>query len=160
MSTMTSIPENKENVALVWFDPAVNTSDDDLEQIKEDRRAVNNFIRFPIEIDLCVDLIQSITEEKIFLIISCNNVFKHRSKIDGLSKLCAIFIFPDNRERYQRLIDKYPNVVDIFDNPNRLIESITDKVKRVNRQMEIISFYDQHQQSARELSEQSGDFLW
>ena len=94
-----SFPENKEDVALIWFSPVTNSAVDDLKRIKESLREMLYLVSFPTDIELCMNIIKSITEEKIFLIISGNDVFKHRSKMDSLLKLCTVFIFTDNCEK-------------------------------------------------------------
>ncbi|CAF1158459.1 unnamed protein product [Adineta ricciae] len=153
--------ENDENIALIWFDPVTN-SPDNLEEIKKRLQAMNNLIRFPTNIDECINSVGSFNKEKIFLILSNDNAFKLLPKISNPSKLklYSVFIFPTNRDKCKRLRCDYPMIVDIFDNHNDLIKSIAQHIKGVNRQMETIAFYDQYQRGSRALFERSAGFLW
>jgi hypothetical protein len=160
ITSTTTIPDDKANVAFIWFDPEANTSDDTLKQINKDLRTMTNSVSYPNNIDRCITLMKSIGDKKIFFIISGNHMFKYRSKIDNLSKLYAIFIFPENHDTCQSLLDEHSNIMGIFNNSTLLVESIATKIKCINKQTKIISFYNQHHQGAYDLSEQSGEFLW
>jgi hypothetical protein len=158
-TVIDSIQENKENVTIIFFDPIMSTSDD-AETIKEELWVVNNYILFFTDIDSGISYIRSINKEKIFLVTSGNNAFKLLPDIIDLSQLDSIFIFPENRTEFNRLLDDYSKIVDIFDNLNDLIASIKENIKHINIQLEVLSFYDQYQQGTRDLSKQSTEFLW
>lgn len=155
-----STQEKEENVCIIWFNPETPLLDNTLAQIKKELSVNKSSISFHNDIDQCIDLIKSLKNTKVFLIISGNNILKYRSQIDNLPKLYAIFIFPEEPEKYERVKDAYSEIVGIFGNTIDLIKSITKKLRFVNEQDEIISFYHHHQQGARELSERSGNFLW
>ncbi|CAF1304860.1 unnamed protein product [Adineta steineri] len=158
LTTTDVVQENTADVALIWFDPTMNASDEN-EKIK-DLLLINNFVRVYIDLDLCITYIKSEKEKKIFLIISGNDAFKLLPSITEPTQLDLIFIFPENQNEFNRLCEDYIKVAGIFDNYNELIKSIKDDMEYVNTQMEIISFYDQHQHGTRDLSDQSTDFLW
>jgi hypothetical protein len=158
-TTDNSIQENKETITLIWFNPVVNTTDD-TEKIKEDLLVVNDVVLFPDDIDSCITDIKSRKTEKIYLITSANNALKLPSNIIDLSQLDLMFIYPENREESKHLRDEYPKVVEIFDNANDLLKSIKKSIRHSNRQLKILSFYDQHQQGTCDLSQQEAEFLW
>ncbi|CAF4994802.1 unnamed protein product [Rotaria sp. Silwood1] len=72
----------------------------------------------------------------------------------------SIFIFPGNRDNCHRLVDDFYKIVNVFDNLDELKVSIKDNIKHLNKQIELFSFYNCHQQSLRDISTQSADFLW
>lgn len=154
-----SIEVNRENVTLIWLNSTMSENDDS-EKIKEKLQTINHFIRCFTDFDPCITFIESIRMEKIFLILSGMNVYKLPKKIMHLSQLDSLFVFPNNPQEYKRLFEDFPKVVDIYDNPDDLIKSITDNIKHANRQIEVVSFYDQRQQGTRDISEQSAEFLW
>ncbi|CAF3939001.1 unnamed protein product, partial [Adineta steineri] len=158
LTTTAIVQENTADVALIWFDPTMDASDEN-EKIK-DLLLINNFVRVYIDLDLCITYIKSEKEKKIFLIISGNDAFKLLPSITEPTQLDLIFIFPENQNEFNRLCEDYIKVAGIFDNYNELAKSIKDNMEYVNTQMEIISFYDQHQHGTRDLSDQSTDFLW
>ena len=150
---------SEENVALIWFS-SVDNSSDNSQSIKEDLLAINRLTRFPTDIDECINLIQSITEEKILLILSSDDAFKMLPKISHPMQLYSVFVFPEKNNEHQRLLVDYPVIAGLFDNRASLIRSITVNIECVNRQMEVMAFYNQHQRGSRALTEHSADFLW
>jgi hypothetical protein len=67
--TFDAIEENKENITLLWFDSNIE-SREDTEETEEQLRQINDYVKFYIDLELCVTYIQSIKSEKIFLITS------------------------------------------------------------------------------------------
>ena len=151
--------ENRENITLIWFDPVPNGTND-VEKMKEDLRALINFMLCASDIDSCTAYVKSIKKEKIFLIIGGNNAYRLLPNIINLSPLDSVFIFPENSENFGRLYHDFPRVVGIFDNVNDLLKAVKENTRQVNRQLEMASFYDKHQQSTRDLSKRFGGFLW
>ncbi|CAF1509084.1 unnamed protein product [Rotaria sp. Silwood1] len=123
------------------------------------RTMINLVICFT-NIDFCIDYLKSVKNEKIFLVISSDNAFKILSNIIDLIQLDSIFIFSQNRYEFNCLHNNYNKIVNIFDNSNEFFTSIESHVENVDSPIEVLSFYDQHQRSARNLSEQSAEFLW
>jgi alpha-N-acetylglucosamine transferase len=156
-TTDNSIQENEENIILIWFNPVVNTTNDN-EQTKQDLQAVHNLIRCPTDIVSFNAVIKSRKKEKIFLIVSATDVCALPREIIKLPELDSIFIFPEDEG--EQLHDRYSKIVSNCRNADDLIKSIKENIKRVNREMEVISFYDEHEQSTRDLSKQSTEFLW
>ena len=153
------IQVNEDNVTVIWFNPIMSTIAD-TEKLKKDLRAVNHTVLFPNNVDSCITDIKSKEMGKILLIISRNNAFKLLPKMIDLPQLDSIFIFPENRVESNHFRNDYSKVVDIFDNANDLLISITESSTQNNWQLKILSSQDQHQQGIRSLSDQSADFLW
>ncbi|CAF2801921.1 unnamed protein product [Rotaria sp. Silwood2] len=59
-----------------------------------------------------------------------------------------------------RLFDEFYKIVGIYDNRVELMKSIKENIKRLNKQMEMVSFFYENQYSIRDLSEKSAAFLW
>ena len=151
--------ENKENITLIWFNPIPDQTND-IQQIKNKLQSIIYFILSPEDIDTCIAYVKSIKEEKIFLLIPLINTYELLPKIINLQQLDSVFIFPENPKECTRLYEDFSKVVGIYDNVDNLIKSIIENNKRVNRQIEVVSFYDQHQHGIRDLPEQSPNFLW
>ncbi|CAF4987517.1 unnamed protein product [Rotaria sp. Silwood1] len=77
----------------------------------------------------------------------------------SLSQLDSVYIYPEKREEYVRLFDEFYKIVGIYDNRVELMMSIKDNIKHINKQMEMVSFFDENQYSIRNLSEKSAEFL-
>lgn len=151
--------ENKENITLIWLNPIPDQTNS-IQQIKDKLQGIIYFILSPEDTDTCIAHVKSIKEEKIFLLIPLMNAYELLPKIINLQQLDSVFIFPENPKECARLHEDFAKVVGIFDNVDDLIKSIREHTKRVHRQIEVISFYDQHQHGVHDLPEQSPDFLW
>ena len=151
--------ENKENITLIWFQ-SVPDQASEVEQIKTQLRTVHDFLICSSDIDDCIAHVQSIKEERIFLITTVSNAYQLLPKIINLRQLDSVFLFPENPEECVRLYEDFSKVVGVFDHIDALISSIKENTRHVYRQMQVISFYDQHQHGTRDLSEESPDFLW
>ncbi|UJR33433.1 hypothetical protein I4U23_020878 [Adineta vaga] len=153
------ITENKESITLIWFDPALGLRED-TERTKEQLRRINDYVIFHTEISECVAYIQSISEEKIFLITSGAHASELLIRVHELSQIDSIFIFCIKKTKYKDLLNKYSKVIDIFVDRKSLCISILEQINLVNKQLETFSFFDQHQRAIKDLSKQSGEFLW
>ncbi|CAF4091991.1 unnamed protein product [Rotaria sp. Silwood1] len=68
------IPENKEAITLIWLDENI----DDADYFKQTLNTLRQFIDYVLlytDSQLCMNYIQSVVNEKVFLIIS-NNLAK------------------------------------------------------------------------------------
>ncbi|CAF4343435.1 unnamed protein product [Rotaria sp. Silwood2] len=109
----------------------------------------------------CVKYMQSVENEKIFLIISGKEAMSILSKTKSLKQLDSIFIFCLNVKKYQYLLEKYDLIVDIYDERSNLINSIKQNVKLLQRQLYTFNFYNEHTEKAtRDISKESAEFLW
>ena len=143
------------DIVLIIFQ---STTDVD-NNIQDDLEAIDNCYIFIDDIDACITKIES-TKEKIFLIISGNKAYALLPRIIHQSQLDLIFIYPAIPKDYERLYEDFPKVLGIFDDSIELIEAMKENIKKVSRQVEVISFYDKNQRSTRDLEEQSTEFLW
>jgi hypothetical protein len=149
---------SKEDLILIWFASTIEITED-IEKTMDDLQRLNDDVFFFNKIDLCIDLIKSLKRKKIFLIVSAENAYQSLPNILHLSQLDSIFVYPANRAHYRRLFDDFHKIVNIFNNLDELKISIKENMKHFNRQVELFSFYDLHQQSLRDISTQSAEFL-
>lgn len=150
--------ENKESITLLWFDPNIG-SREDIEMTKQQLRQINNYVKFYTDLELCVTYIQSIKSEKIFLITSGKRASEILPRILNQRQIDSIFLFCMKSERYQHLTSKYSKIIDVCTTLNALCTSIREQIDLVERQLEAFKFFD-HQQATKDLSKQSGEFLW
>ncbi len=61
--------ENKENITLIWYDPTIDEKVDRTVTMKS-LRAINDYILVYTDLDKCIAYIESIKNEKIFLVTS------------------------------------------------------------------------------------------
>ncbi|CAF3664478.1 unnamed protein product [Adineta steineri] len=151
--------ENKENTTLLWFDPSIG-SEEDTERTQQELRSINDFVIFQTDLDKCVAYIQSIANEKIFLITSGSKASEILPQIADLSQIDSIFIFCIQKDKYIDLINIYPKIIGIYVELDDLSQSIREQVKLVDKQIQAFSFFDQNQKSTKDISKQTAEFLW
>ena len=151
--------ENKESTTLLWFDPNIG-SREDTEQTKQQLRHINDYVIFHTDLEQCVTFIQSINHEKIFLITSGSKASQLLPRVFSLHQVDSIFIFCMKKERYEHLLKEYAKTIGIYVNLDELCQSIREQIDLVDKQLQTFSFFDQHQKSTKNLSDESAAFLW
>ena len=151
---------NKESTTLTWFDPNIG-SWEDTERTKQKLHSINDFVVFHTDLDQCVTFIQSILRNKIFLITSGSKAYQLLPRGAHLRHVDSIFIYCIEQERYQRLTTQFPKIIGIYVDLDGLCSSIQHEINLVNKQLQTFSIFDgHHQRSIKDLSQQSGEFLW
>ncbi|CAF1266101.1 unnamed protein product [Didymodactylos carnosus] len=119
------------------------------------------------DLQTCIDYFNASDKNDIlFLIVSGLDALDIVPKINHLRQLDSIFIIagkedgcktPSSLERYAKIIDYFEENENLLTN---LTESIEENIDLCRKQIESFKFYDQHQKSTRQLSEEHGSFLW
>jgi len=158
--TVSKTPkENKETTTLLWFDPNIGHKED-TKQTKDKLREINDYVSFYEDLQLCIDYIQSAKNEKIFLITSGKQAPQILPAVLNLRQIDSIFIFCMKIERYEHLTNEYTKIIGIYNNLDQLSESIREQMTLVDQQIQTLSFFNQHEQSTKDLSKESGKFIW
>jgi len=158
--TVSKTPkENKETTTLLWFDPNIGHKED-TKQTKDKLREINDYVSFYEDLQLCIDYIQSVKNEKIFLITSGKQAPQILPAVLNLRQIDSIFIFCMKIERYEHLTNEYTKIIGIYNNQDQLCESIREQMTLVDQQIQTLSFFNQHEQSTKDLSKESGKFIW
>ncbi|CAF1009498.1 unnamed protein product [Adineta steineri] len=152
------VSDNKEDIQLIWLDGNMNNSNDYL-LTQSMLIELNSAVQFYSDFDRCLDLIKSIKDEQIFLIVS--GTFAQRILLEGHHhrSLVAIFIFCSNDQHYKPLMQEYNKIIGIFTNQHDLLKSIKEKMNIVKKQTLTFSLFDQKQKSLKDLSQESASFL-
>ncbi|CAF1006231.1 unnamed protein product [Adineta steineri] len=147
--------ENKENITLIWFDPNKELYDD-IDCLKSQLRQINDYVVFHNKLETCIAFIQSIENEKIFLITSGSYV----SQFAILQQIDFIFIYCSEKNQYEYLLNDYSKIIGIYDELDLLCSSIEKQIHFLDNQLYSWSFFDQEENCIRDLSKQSNDFFW
>ncbi|CAF0824070.1 unnamed protein product [Adineta steineri] len=158
-STTERIDENKENITLIWFDPDIE-SHIDTETTIERLREINDYVLFYTELNQCRTRIQSIHNEKIFLIISDTQASKLLPSIMNLPQIDSIFIFRTDKTEDKNFTNEYVKIVGVYEDLDSLYLSLEEQVKFVEKQLETFHIFDQFQKSIGNLPKQSAEFFW
>jgi tetratricopeptide (TPR) repeat protein len=153
------IDENKDNITLIWLDPNIDSSKD-VETAMKRLREINDYVIFYTELDQCLMRIQSIQNEKIFLITSDVRANELLPSMMNLDQVDSIFIFSMNKCEKKHSLNEYVEIVDIYENLDSLCLSIEEQIKIVEKKLETFSIFDQCQNSTTDLTKQSVEFIW
>ncbi|CAF3875833.1 unnamed protein product [Rotaria sp. Silwood1] len=153
------VTDNKEDVQLIWLDGKMDDSPNYL-HTKTMLIELNPAAQFYSDFDRCLDLIKSIKDEQIFLIVSSAFAQRILSQIYNHRTLVAIFIFSVNHQNHEPLLKQYNKIVEIFTDQESLIKSIQEKMDLIEKQTLAFSLFDQKQKSLKDLSKESASFLW
>ncbi len=96
---LSEVKDNKEDIQLIWLDGNMNDSSDYL-LTQTMLLELNPAAQFYSNFDRCLDLIKSIKDEQIFLILSGAFARRILSQIHNHQILVAIFIFYANRQNH------------------------------------------------------------
>ncbi len=154
----SEVTDNKENIQLIWLDGNMdNSSDYILTQTM--LLELNPAAQFYSNFDRCLDLIKSIKDEQIFLVVSGAFARRLLSRIHHQHTLVAIFIFCANRQHHEPLMHEFNKIVEIFTDQDSLLESIREKMDIVEKQTLAFSLFDQKQKALKDLSKESASFI-
>jgi hypothetical protein len=151
--------ENKEEIQLIWLDGNINDSSDCV-LTKSMLIELNPAVQFYSDFDRCLNLIKSIKHEQIFVIISGSLVGNLLSKVNNHRPLVAIFIFCENRQHHQSLLDEYDKIIGIYTDQKKLLQAIREKMSLFEKQRLAFNLFDQKQKAMKDLSKESALFLW
>lgn len=94
---------------------------------------LNPAAQFYSNFDRCLDLIKSVKDEQILLIVSGAFARRILSQIHNQKTLVAIFIFCTNRQYHQSLMEEFNKIVEICTDQDSLLESIREKMNIVEK---------------------------
>jgi tetratricopeptide (TPR) repeat protein len=154
----SEVTDNKEDIQLIWLDGNMNDSADYL-LTRTMLLELNPAAQFYSNLDRCVDLIKSIKDEQIFLIVSGAFARPVLSQIHHHRSVVAIFIFCANRQHHESLIHEFNKIVEILPDQESLLKSIREKMNIVEKQTLAFNLFDQKQKGLKDLSKESASFL-
>jgi hypothetical protein len=153
------VSENKEDIQLIWLDENLDDSSE-YRRIQSTLLELNPAVQLYSDFNLCIGLIESIKNERIFLIVSCTFAHSILSKVSTHRALVAIFIFCANEQDHETSIKKYQKVIGIFTDQDCLLASVRETMDIVEKQTLAFKLFDQKQKLGRDLSKESASFIW
>jgi hypothetical protein len=115
---------------------------------------------FHTELKSCVTFIESIREEKIFVVISPSFTSEILFLLPHLEQIECIFIYCSKTDDYEYSLIEHPKIINICDNLDLLCSSIKEQIDFINQQHHRWTFFDRDYFKTKDLSKQSSDFIW
>ena len=153
---------NIEDVSIIWFDQYMDeiANQKDVDRTKTLLREINDYVLFFSKPEPCIDYIQSVGKEKVFLITTGSYASQYLENIHSLQQLDSVFIFCLSRMRYLPLKEKYSKIIDVFTEQKDLMDSLRNNIELVTKQATVFGLFDGKQRSTRYLTRESASFLW
>ncbi|CAF3733344.1 unnamed protein product [Rotaria sordida] len=158
-SVKTNDDENKESITIIWFDPNIG-SNEDPKKLKQTLGHINDYVIFASDHEQCITFIESIHQEKIFLITSRLKALQILPRVSSLRQIDSIFIFSMEKNQDDYLLNNYSKIIGIYINLDDLCKVIKEQINLVDRQIQTFSFFDQYQKLTEDLSKDSTEFIW
>ncbi|CAF1530419.1 unnamed protein product, partial [Adineta ricciae] len=153
--------QNKEEITLIWCDQNIDVHDD-TNGTAELLQQVNGCVYTYSDPDTCLDNINQIQTEKIFLILSGKTADDMIDKVYHLKQVDSIYIFCMNSVKYEHYLNepdnKYYKIVGIYTEHEPLLRAVQKNICDVIKQSEVASLLKQYERSTRGLSSESHGF--
>ncbi|CAF4117962.1 unnamed protein product, partial [Rotaria sordida] len=112
-SVKTNDDENKESITIIWFDPNIG-SNEDPKKLKQTLGHINDYVIFASDHEQCITFIESIHQEKIFLITSRLKALQILPRVSSLRQIDSIFIFSMEKNQDDYLLNNYSKIIGIY----------------------------------------------
>ncbi|CAF0907726.1 unnamed protein product [Adineta steineri] len=116
--------QRMQNVLLVWLDNDINHDNADCSNtIKQLKRVVNSINTFT-DGEQCLEFIQTITNNKICMIVSGSlgqHIVPH---VHDISQVDSIFIFCNNQKWHKQWAKEWPKIKGVFTDINSICEAL------------------------------------
>ncbi|CAF0912554.1 unnamed protein product [Adineta steineri] len=129
-----------QNVLLIWLDNNINENNADCDNtIKQLKRVVNNINTFT-DGEECIEFIQTITNNKVCMIVSGSlgkYIVRH---VHDMSQVDTIFIFCNNQECHQQWTKEWPKIKGVFTHITSICEALKQTAHQCEQNATSISF--------------------
>lgn len=151
--------ENYEDFRLLWLDPNGNDSNDSM-RVQQLLLELNPAAQFYTDSHLCVDLIKSIQDERILLIVSGEYVEVVLQQLQNFRSVVTVFIFCEDPVKYALVTARYQQHITIVSDEHSLLQNVSQMKTLLDRRGLTFSFFDQKQKLSKEVSKNSPLCLW
>ncbi|CAF1188309.1 unnamed protein product [Adineta ricciae] len=122
-----------QNYLLVWVDANIDEKDQDCENTLTHLRSVVNDVNIYTQPDACLQFLNSIGDEKAFVITS-GYLGQHLvPEIHGIPQVNAIYIFCGNKSKNESWAKNWSKVKGVHTNIKEICEALTTGVKQHNQ---------------------------
>ncbi|CAF2740570.1 unnamed protein product [Rotaria sp. Silwood2] len=122
---------NVQNFVLVWLDANIDevNNPDSVNTITQLRNVVNVINTF-VDVNLCIDFLMNIQNEKVFMIVSGSLGQTIVPRIHGISQVTSIYIFCRDKTKHENWAKKWLKIKGVFTD----ILPLSTKLKQVVQQ--------------------------
>ncbi|CAF1179378.1 unnamed protein product [Adineta steineri] len=132
--------ERVENVFLIWLDNNINEKNTDCNNITKQLKRVVNNINIFTDGEECIEFIQTITNNKVCMIVSGSlgkYIMRH---VHDMSQVDTIFIFCNNQECHQQWTKEWPKIKGVFSDITSICKALKQTAHECEQNAISISF--------------------
>ena len=129
-----------QDYRLVWVDGNFSESDADCQNTLQQLRTVVNDVQVFTESNACVDFVNDVIEEKVFVIASGALGKDLVPQIHALPQVDTVYIFCGNRERHKPWTEEWSKVKEVYTRIKDIREALQQSVKQCNQEATPMSF--------------------
>jgi tetratricopeptide (TPR) repeat protein len=115
-----------QSFIVIWLDPNINESNADYQNSLVHIRRIVNSINTFANIDSCVQFLNGIRDEKVFMIVSDHVCRQIVPRIQQMDQILSIYVFSNQTEEHELKANEWSKVKGVFTQ----IESICDSLKQ------------------------------
>lgn len=127
-----------QDFVLVWLDTEINTQTSYYTTTLL-RHIINNVNTFT-DLDECIEYINSIKDEQVFLIVSGEISQRATPNIHDIPQINSIYIFCENKFEHESWIHKWSKIKGAFNEFSLLCEAVKQAIQEYDRNTSPISF--------------------
>ena len=122
----TSHPTRRilQNFQLIWLDSDFNEAEPHFKKSLENLHQTVTSITTFTDADECVDFIDEIEEERVFLIVSGSLGRYVVPCIEAMSQLESVYVFCDNKVLHEEWVNKIPKVKGLYTEIEPIFEAL------------------------------------
>jgi tetratricopeptide (TPR) repeat protein len=140
MSASSKSPQRIiENYIIIWLDPNLDFSNEKNQELISQLRSIVNTVKTFADINKCVIFLEQIKNEKVFLIISDCFATKIASLEEQYTQLNSIYIFCDQKSKYDKIIKAYKKGKGVFTQMKPLCNELKKEINQLNNDLISIS---------------------
>ena len=129
-----------QNYRLVWVDAGIDESNGDCQHILVQLRNVVNGIKIFQDSDTCVDFLQNVVDEKVFVIASSLLGKDLIPRIHSMSQVDTIYIFCDDEARHKAWSEQWSKIKGVYTRIERICEALRQSSRQCNQDCTPMSF--------------------
>ncbi|CAF4087493.1 unnamed protein product [Adineta steineri] len=132
--------QRMQNVLLIWLDNNINQNNAECNNTHEQlKRVVNNVNTFT-DREECAEFIQTITNNKICMIVSGSLGKLIVPHVHDMSQVDTIFIFCNNQEWHKQWAEQWPKIKGVFTDITSICEALKQAAHQCEQNATSISF--------------------
>ncbi|CAF0933633.1 unnamed protein product [Adineta ricciae] len=119
-----------QTVLVIWLDSNIDGKSDDCQNTLTQLQSVASSIDTFIDVDLCVDFIRDIKDEKACLIASGSLGQKIVPRIHSMPQMDSIFIFCGEKKMHEQWAKNWPKIQGVFTDIASICQALKEAAQR------------------------------